>query len=228
VSLRFMFALLLASAASALAEVHYVDVNSTNATPPYTNWTTAATVIQDAVDAAAAGDEVVVTNGTYDTGLWGGNRVVVNKPLNVRSVNGPTVTTIDGSGQARCVVLFNGAGLSGFTITHGFVSAPWVPSNPSRGRAGVLCLVHSVPSVPVVKSLRMFTFRTDHFRPFFHKARLAFTTYLCALSVFLWQFSALADVHYVDASSTNATPPYTNWTTPATSIQDAVDAAVPG
>ena len=61
-------ALLLAIASSALADVHYVDGNSTNATPPYTNWTTAATNIQDAVDAAVAGDEVVGTNGAYATG----------------------------------------------------------------------------------------------------------------------------------------------------------------
>src|SRR5690349_15052877 len=50
---------------------------------------------------------------------------------------------------------------------------------------------------------------------------------LCALCVLLWQ-SALADVHYVDVNSTNATPPYTNWPTAATNIQDAVDAAVAG
>ena len=61
----FATGLLLASAGAALAAVHYVDVTSTNATPPYTNWATAARIIQDAVDAAVGSDEVVVTNGTY-------------------------------------------------------------------------------------------------------------------------------------------------------------------
>ena len=107
--LIFAFALLVVSAGSALADVRYVDVNSTNATPPYTNWATAATNIQDAVDAAVASDEIVVTNGIYATGVrLVGNprsgtysRVAIDKPLNVRSVNGPTVTTIDGSGAVR-------------------------------------------------------------------------------------------------------------------------------
>ena len=45
--------------------MRYVNVNNANPTPPYTNWATAATNIQAAVDAAGAGDEIVVTNGTY-------------------------------------------------------------------------------------------------------------------------------------------------------------------
>src|SRR5437762_4976407 len=105
-------ALLLAGVGSALADVHYVDVNGTNATPPYTNWTTAATNIQEAVGAAVAGDEIVVTNGTYGP-------VGVGKPLSVRSVNGAQFTTIDGSTYNRCVYLTNGASLSGFTLTNG-------------------------------------------------------------------------------------------------------------
>jgi hypothetical protein len=113
----------LGSTLSGWAEARYVDVNSTNATPPFTNWTTAATSIQDAVDAADAGDEIVVTNGVYQTGgaVAGSatNRVALTRPVVVRSVNGPQTTTITGSGIMRCAYLTNGASLSGFTLANG-------------------------------------------------------------------------------------------------------------
>src|SRR5439155_9908417 len=116
--------------------IHYVAAASSNPVAPYTSWATAATNIQDAVDAAVEGGAVVlVTNGVYATGgrfrpgfspLWPfddiygtTNRVVIERFLTVRSVNGPQVTSIDGGQSIRCVYLAGSATLSGFTLTNG-------------------------------------------------------------------------------------------------------------
>jgi hypothetical protein len=127
-------AFLVALTTTATATIRYVDLNCTNATPPFTNWPTAATNIQDAVDAADVGDEVVVTNGVYASGgraMYGTmtNRVAIDKALLVRSANGPLVTfitgqpspitTTNGDGAIRCVYLGTNAVLSGFTLTNG-------------------------------------------------------------------------------------------------------------
>jgi PKD repeat protein len=145
--------LLSASTASTFAAVRYVDANSISPTPPYTNWSTAAVTIQDAVDVAVWGDEIVVTNGIYATGgrAMGtnllANRVVVDKPLMVRSVNGPEFTFIEGAkapgggngdGAIRCVYLADGTSLSGFTLTNG---ATRIAGDDERGQngGGVFC-----------------------------------------------------------------------------------------
>ncbi len=119
------------------AATFYVDAANLSPVSPFGSWSTAATNLQDAVSAASAGDEVIVTNGLYQAGagvVYGmSNRVAITKPLLVHSVNGPEVTIIQGAGQrdasaVRCAYLTNGATLSGFTLkdgnTQGFDAGP--------------------------------------------------------------------------------------------------------
>ena len=109
------------------AATRYVDLNSANPTPPYTNWGTAATDMQSAIDAANVGDVILVTNGTYQTGNrvdandpdQNATRVDVAKALILQSVNGPALTIIDGGGTNRCVYLSSNSLFGGFTLTNG-------------------------------------------------------------------------------------------------------------
>ncbi len=148
-SLRLLSVLFLSFTFNALATVHYVSPNSVQPAPPYTNWSTAAGVIQDAIDIAETGDQILVTNGVYETGgraITNGvsdteygvvydavtNRISVTKPLLVQSVNGPQETVIqgyqvpgttNGDNAVRCAYLTNGAALEGFTLRNGATRA---------------------------------------------------------------------------------------------------------
>jgi len=86
----------------------YVDPNNPNPTPPYISWSGAATKIQDSINAASPGDEVLVTNGVYQSrgqlaadGMM--TMVVVTNQLTLESVNGAGATVIDGGQSMRCV-----------------------------------------------------------------------------------------------------------------------------
>jgi hypothetical protein len=153
-SLRTLLSLaLLAACCTNAATVCYVNLNTTNATPPYTDWSTASADIQSAIDVASTGDEIVVAPGVYATGSrsgWGGlSRVVVSKAVVVRSLSGPNSTiiqgyqlpgVINGVGAIRCVMLTNDAVLSGFTLTRG---ATLPPADGPRGGGGAFCLSQS-------------------------------------------------------------------------------------
>ena len=129
-----------------------MDLNSPGPASPYTNWLTAATNIQDAVDAAVAGDTVLVTNGLYQTGgraVFGTmtNRVVIDRSVTLMSVNGPELTVIkgyqlpgvtNGDGAIRCVFLGDGAVLSGFTLTNGATCTSGDYTR-EQGGGGIFC-----------------------------------------------------------------------------------------
>ena len=118
---------------------HYVSVTSATPVYPYLTWPTAATNIQDAIDAATEDNAlVIVSNGVYSTGgrpysdLYGtynlANRVVIDRPITVMSVIGepqPVILgavdpdTTFGPGSVRCAVVANGGVLHGFTLSGG-------------------------------------------------------------------------------------------------------------
>ncbi len=113
-----------------LAATNYVSTTGGN-NPPYLSWANAARNIQDAINVAATNDTVLVANGTYVAGgaLTPGysinNRVMIDKAITVKSLNGAAVTMIKGegpmgAGAVRCAYLTNGAQLIGFTLTNGY------------------------------------------------------------------------------------------------------------
>ncbi len=97
---------------------HYVDINSTNPVSPYTNWVTAATNIQDAIDASVDGETVLVADGLYLLS----STIRVTNDITIQGVNGRESTIVDGQNTVRCFYLGESECLvEGFTIMHGDV-----------------------------------------------------------------------------------------------------------
>jgi hypothetical protein len=130
--LKLTLVVALSWSACSIAADHFVSPAGGHVAP-FTSWNNAATNIQDAIDAASAGETVWVTNGVYASGgkVMAGdltNRVVLDKALTVQSANGPFVTTIQGAWDpvttngplaVRCAWVTNGAVLKGFTLLGG-------------------------------------------------------------------------------------------------------------
>jgi hypothetical protein len=155
------------SIGSAFATDRFVNLNNPSPSAPFTSWETAATTIQDAVDAAGAGDVIFVTNGVYASGgrVMGGSlssRVVVDKALTLQSVNGPGLTsilgwqvpgTLNGDGAVRGIYLTNNATLVGFTVSQGATlgsSGAGGMAAPDRQGGGIYCRSGAVVSNCVV------------------------------------------------------------------------------
>jgi parallel beta-helix repeat protein len=120
--------------------------------------------IQAAIDAAADGDTIVVSPGTYPEHLN-----FLGKAITVESAQGPASTIIDG-GNTGTVVTFNsgegsGSVLRGFTVQHGFAqfdgagiaiaSSPTVEDNTITGNVagtgGAGIAIFGGPGSPLVQ-----------------------------------------------------------------------------
>jgi hypothetical protein len=120
---------------SAVATIKVACVDVAGSTPqfPYDSWSKATPTIQQAVDSAEAGTVVLVSNGVYVTGgralpndMF--NRVVLDKPITLLSVNGSDTTIIEGAfdpattngpASIRCAWIGNGGVFGGFTLRNG-------------------------------------------------------------------------------------------------------------
>jgi len=112
----------------ASAATRYVVPPGTPGTPApgYTSWETAATNIQQAIDAAATNDLVLVTNGIY----YLTSQLTITNAITLRSFKDGTTdrdgTVLNGNFPAstnRCVYVNNAAAvIDSFTITNGYAA----------------------------------------------------------------------------------------------------------
>jgi hypothetical protein len=141
-----VFILVALGTVSVQAADRYVALTNSSPASPYSDWSTAATNIQTAVNVAVAGDTVWVGSGRYTA--WtnsvndGGATNVVRlygKAITLRSFSGnPADTIIDGEGKNRCVYIVSTNRtatpyvLDGFTITNGFAAGAGTGSGGVR------------------------------------------------------------------------------------------------
>ena len=106
---------LIAVEISARGAIRYVSPTGNDGNAG-TSWATAKLTMQAAVNAALTGDTVLVTNGIYALPAT----IIITNVIVLTSLNGSSVTILDGQQAGRCVTI-NGfaATVNGFTMRNG-------------------------------------------------------------------------------------------------------------
>ena len=130
---------------------------SGSGTAPYDTWAKAATSVRTAVQAANDGDTVIITNGNYAETA----ETIISKAITVKSVNGPTATTVRRTGAStfRVFTVSNStAQLIGLTVTNGDLSALQAPGAGIRIYSGIIsnCIIEKNASNRGVGGLLMY------------------------------------------------------------------------
>ncbi len=106
---------------TAMADTHYVSPDGGHVSPFTNGWAAASTDIQAAVNAAAAGDTVLVSNGNYVLS----SQITVGDRIVRRFTGDPADVRVDGNHVVRCFYLnHSNAFLADVTVTNGYLTAP--------------------------------------------------------------------------------------------------------
>jgi len=122
--------------AASAATVHVAPTGSS--VPPYDSWDTAATNIQEAVNAATEGDTVLVAAGTYAIL----KPITITNGIVVLGEAGAVDTIVQGAYSGRCfTVIHSNAVVDGFTIRGGRASSIFTDAkDPNDNNGGGMLL----------------------------------------------------------------------------------------
>jgi hypothetical protein len=134
-----LFLVCLGWATSSFASIFYVRPTGSDANSG-TTWSAAKQTIQAAINAASAGDTVIVNDGTYALT----SPVTISSAIVLSSVNGASATILDGQQRVRCVFVADaGAIVNGFTVQNG----------RARTGAGIYCINGTIENCTVVNNI---------------------------------------------------------------------------
>jgi hypothetical protein len=134
-----LFLLCLGWAMPSYASIFYVSPAGSDANSG-TSWPAAKQTIQSAIDAASAGDTVIVNDGVYALN----NPITISSAIVLSSVNGASATVLDGQQSVRCVSITDaGAIVNGFTVKNG----------RARTGGGIYCSDGTIENCIVVNNI---------------------------------------------------------------------------